>query len=125
MEDPANCASAKQKSAAFEWLRKVAIGQSEDAEHAAVMMYEVVNLRAALEPFADIRAANIDALPDSAGFAARSNGRHVTYGDIRAAREVLLSNDKGKRTPEARSAGGGPLDPPVLPLLEKREDDHA
>lgn len=25
-------------------------------------------------------------------------------------------NDKGKRTPEARSAVGGPLDPPVVPL---------
>lgn len=49
-------------------------------------------LRQALEPFADIRAAGIDALPDSAGFAARTNGRHVTYGDIRKARELLRSN---------------------------------
>lgn len=62
MDDPAKHASTAQKSAAFEWLRKISLGTDDGAEHAAVMMYEVANLRAALEPFADIRAAD-DAEP--------------------------------------------------------------
>ena len=92
MDDPAKNANNAQKSAAFEWLRNVSLSDDPAAEHAAVMMYEVANLRAALEPFADIRAANISALPDSAGFAARSNGKHVTFGDIRMAQHLLRSN---------------------------------
>ena len=51
---------------------------------------EVALLREALEPFADIRYP--DAVPDGAGFASRRNGRHVSYGDIRRARELLRSN---------------------------------
>ena len=37
--------------------------------------------------------------------------------DIARKRDAMKThNDKGKRTPEARSAVGGPLDPPVVPL---------
>ena len=51
---------------------------------------EIKRLRDALEPFADIRYP--DAFPDGAGFASRRNGAHVSYGDIKRARELLLSN---------------------------------
>ena len=36
--------------------------------------------------------------------------------DCAAVADSKTPNDKGKRTPEARSAVGGPLDPPVVPL---------
>lgn len=36
--------------------------------------------------------------------------------DVAIDRARETPNDKGKRTPEARSAVGGPLDPPVVPL---------
>lgn len=36
-----------------------------------------------------------------------------------ALRKALGPNEKGKRTPEARSAVGGPLDPPVVPPVNE------
>ena len=66
---------------------------------------ELALLREALEPFADIRYP--DAVPDGAGFASRRNGRHVSYGDIRRARELLRSNDLGNRLPATGAAKQG------------------
>lgn len=51
---------------------------------------EIKRLRTALEPFADIRYPE-NYFPDGAGFASRRNGGHVSYGDIKRAREVLAT----------------------------------
>jgi len=39
--DPAAHATLEDKRIAFEWLRSVAISESENAQHAAVIMYEI------------------------------------------------------------------------------------
>ena len=39
--DPAAHATLEDKRIAFEWLRSVAISESENAHHAAILMYEL------------------------------------------------------------------------------------
>lgn len=43
--DPAENSTQKQKYAAFEWLRGESLSDGEHSEHAAVLMYELLNLK--------------------------------------------------------------------------------
>lgn len=53
----------------------------------------------------------------------RAESSTVHDGDLavwlEAAQVIRDLNDQGKRTPEARSAVGGPLDPPVVPPVNE------
>ena len=86
--------AAVRERADYAWRNTNTIERARQEEMAKrdAAEREVALLREALEPFADIRF--LDALPDGAGFAARRNGRHVSYGDIRRARELLRPNAK-------------------------------
>lgn len=68
---------------------------------------------------ADVNAARKFRRQRTAEFRA-ADMREARRGDWRAVEhgfdDSKTPNDKGKRTPEARSAVGGPLDPPVVPL---------
>ena len=68
---------------------------------------------------ADVNAARKFRRQRTAEFRAMDM-REARRGDWRAVEhgfeDSKTPNDKGKRTPEARSAVGGPLDPPVVPL---------
>lgn len=68
---------------------------------------------------ADVNAARKFRRQRTAEFRAMDM-REARRGDWRAVEhgfeDSKTHNDKGKRTPEARSAVGGPLDPPVVPL---------
>ena len=88
--------ATERERADYAWknTRTIEASRQEEMSKRDAAEREAAALRAALAPFADIRAADIDALPDGAGFAARRNGTHVTYGDIRRARGLLRSNAK-------------------------------
>ena len=47
--DPAKNANVMQKLIAFEWLRSVAISERDESKYAAILMYEISNLRTALD----------------------------------------------------------------------------
>ena len=83
---------AWKNTCSIDAARQKEMSMRDAAEH------EVAVLREALEPFADISFYN--SLPDGAGFASRRNGAHVSYGDIRRARELLRSNAKVKGSRE-------------------------
>lgn len=94
--------AAEKERADYAWknARTIEAARQEEMSKRDAAERENTLLRAALAPFADIRAADSEALPDGAGFAARTNGSHVTYGDIRRARELLRSNALAQGRPE-------------------------